>query len=106
MKNIESFLVCFSIADDYCDIVDGEEVDSLEYDESSPLQLFLVSNGLAEYTDRFLAEKIDLESLLILTDNDLISLGLPLGPRRKLTAAINNRKKALENPGEVLDSKL
>lgn len=81
-------------------------MDSLEYEESSPLQLFLISNGLVEYTDKFMAEKIDLESLLILTDEDLISLGLPLGPRRKLMAAVQNRKKALEEPGEVLDSQL
>ncbi|KAK6624327.1 hypothetical protein RUM44_011186 [Polyplax serrata] len=92
--------------DEFCDIPDADEVDSLEYEESSPLQLFLISNGLVEYTDKFMAEKIDLESLLILTDEDLISLGLPLGPRRKLMAAVQNRKKALEEPGEVLDSQL
>lgn len=96
----------YKILDEYCDIGDAGEVDSLEYEESTPLQLFLVSNGLGEYTDKFVAEKVDLESLLILTDEDLIGLGLPMGPRRKLMLAIKNRKKALEDPGSVLDSHL
>lgn len=80
--------------------------DSLDDDDWSPLQLFLVANGLGEYIGKFVAEKIDLESLVLLTDEDLSSLGLPLGPRRKLTIAIENRRKALAAPGQVHDSQL
>lgn len=62
--------------------------------------------GLAEYMPRFVEQKIDLETLMLLTDNDFKSLNLPLGPYRKLVNAVNERKSALENPGEVTDSKL
>ena len=88
-------------------VSDSEDSDSLEDDEQwSPLQLFLVANGLGEYTTRFVTEKIDIEALMLLTDEDLTSLGLPLGPRRKLTIAIENRRKVLSAPGQVQDSRL
>ncbi|KAJ8956701.1 hypothetical protein NQ318_014056 [Aromia moschata] len=51
-------------------------------------------------------QKIDLDTLVILTENDLKSLNLPLGPYRKLVNAISERRAALENPGEVTDSML
>ncbi|KAL0279463.1 UNVERIFIED_CONTAM: hypothetical protein PYX00_001012 [Menopon gallinae] len=91
----------------YEDGIDSlDEEDNENYDDSSPIQLFLISNGLGEYIDRFLVEKIDLESMLMLTEDDLKSMDIPLGPRRKLMAAIENRKKALQEPGQVQDSQL
>lgn len=41
----------------------------------SPLERFLVSAGVEEYTPRLLAQKIDLEAVLMLTDLDLMQLG-------------------------------
>lgn len=72
----------------------------------SPLQLFLMSAGLSEYVSCFVSEDIDLQALMLLTEDDLKSLGLAMGPRKKLLKAINDRKAALEDPGEVLDSRL
>lgn len=43
---------------------------------------------------------------MLLTEGDLKSLGLPLGPFRKLVIAIQERKNALANPGTISDSRL
>jgi hypothetical protein len=72
----------------------------------SPLQLFLMSVGLSEFISCFVNEQIDLQALMLLTEDDLKTLGLGMGPRKKLLKAINDRKAALEDPGEVSDSKL
>ena len=45
--------------------------------------------GLAEHAEIFRAEKIDAAVLPTLTDADLRELGLPLGDRKKLRAAID-----------------
>ena len=45
--------------------------------------------GLAEHAELFRAEKIDAAVLPTLTDADLRELGLPLGDRKKLRAAID-----------------
>ncbi|XP_069691328.1 pre-mRNA splicing regulator USH1G [Periplaneta americana] len=91
---------------------DDEDVESDEDDESrsppqwSPLQLFLMSAGLSEFVSCFVSEQIDLQALMLLTEDDLKTLGLGMGPRKKLLKAIEDRKAALEDPGEVSDSRL
>nr|CAD7588218.1 unnamed protein product [Timema genevievae] len=88
---------------------DQEDVDSddgTSDTEWSPLQLFLVSAGLGEYVPRFVSEEIDLEALVLLTDKDFDAMGIPIGPKRKLMAAVERRKAALADPGEVADSRL
>jgi Usher syndrome type-1G protein len=70
------------------------------------LHFFLAANGLNDFADLLVREKIDLDSLILLTEADLKNLGLPLGPRRKLLQAITERKSALEDPGELEDSHL
>lgn len=71
-----------------------------------PVILFLYANGLSEYVNMFKKEKIDLDALMLLNDDDLKSLGLPLGPRRKVLLAIQQRKTAFESPGDFKDTKL
>jgi class 3 adenylate cyclase/predicted ATPase len=44
--------------------------------------------GLAEYAERFADNKIDVSVLQHLTDQDLKDIGIPLGHRRKMLAAI------------------
>lgn len=73
---------------------------------NSALERFLAAWGLEEYTTKFMEEKIDLDALMMLTEADIKSLGLPLGHHRKLATAISERKSALQNPGEVKDSPL
>jgi hypothetical protein len=65
-----------------------------------------MSAGLSEYVNCFVSEQIDLQALMLLTEDDLKSLGLSMGPRKKLLKAISDRKTALQDPGEVSDSKL
>jgi class 3 adenylate cyclase/tetratricopeptide (TPR) repeat protein len=54
----------------------------------SEIESWLESIGASEYASRFVAEKIDLPTLQHLTEDDLKELGLPMGPRRKVLAAI------------------
>ena len=49
---------------------------------------FLRGIGLARYTATFQEEEIDMDALTHLSDRDLQSLGLPLGPRKKIMAAL------------------
>jgi class 3 adenylate cyclase len=49
---------------------------------------WLTHLGLAKYTNTFLANEVDLATLQHLSDSDLRELGLPVGARRKILAAI------------------
>ena len=44
--------------------------------------------GMSEYAQRFAENKIDVSVLPYLTDQDLKDIGVPLGHRRKMLAAI------------------
>jgi hypothetical protein len=44
--------------------------------------------GLGQYAQAFSDNAVGLADLRHLTDEDLASLGLPLGPRRRLQAAV------------------
>jgi class 3 adenylate cyclase len=52
------------------------------------IQEWLDGLGLAKYAEAFAENEIDFEVLGHLGENDLKELGLPLGPRKKLLAAI------------------
>ena len=49
---------------------------------------WLASLGLDKYIEAFSANEIDFDSLRHLSEDDLKELGLPIGPRRKVLAAI------------------
>ena len=46
--------------------------------------------GMSEYAERFSENKIDVSVLRHLTDQDLKDIGVPLGHRRKMLAAITS----------------
>ena len=50
---------------------------------------WLKTLGMSEYAERFADNKIDISVLPHLTDQDLKDIGVPLGHRRKMLAAIN-----------------
>ncbi|KAH8304517.1 hypothetical protein KR059_011681, partial [Drosophila kikkawai] len=88
------------------DIYSDEDDDDDRESAGSALQRFLAVWALEEYLPVFQKQEIDLETLMLLTEADLKSLGLPLGPFRKLTFAIQERRNALANPGPLVDSRL
>lgn len=51
----------------------------------------LTSLELGKHIDVFVENEIDLAAARLLTEQDLIDLGLPLGPRRKLVAALTEQ---------------
>ncbi len=55
---------------------------------SDRLRSFLETHGLADYLELFLKERIEPEDIPLLSDEDLVGLGLPLGPRRRLLRAV------------------
>jgi hypothetical protein len=54
----------------------------------STIAEWLVSLGMAEYSERFAEERIEIDVLSELTDQDLERLGIPLGHRRRMLKAI------------------
>eukprot|EP00931_Biecheleriopsis_adriatica_P105696 TRINITY_DN8023_c0_g1_i1.p1 TRINITY_DN8023_c0_g1~~TRINITY_DN8023_c0_g1_i1.p1 ORF type:complete len:415 (+),score=62.18 TRINITY_DN8023_c0_g1_i1:68-1312(+) len=62
-----------------------------KYDLDTPtnaLKEFLVALNAERFLPDFLKEDIDMESLLLLSEQDFISLGITMGPRRKIQAAL------------------
>ncbi|XP_074057162.1 ankyrin repeat and SAM domain-containing protein 4B [Macrotis lagotis] len=94
--------------EDEDDIPWNENEMEWEEDESdvTPLELFLMSQNLSEFIPIFMREQIDLESLLLCTDEDLQSIQMQLGPRKKILSAIGRRKQLLQNPGQMTDTSL
>ncbi|XP_028424105.1 Usher syndrome type-1G protein homolog isoform X3 [Perca flavescens] len=74
--------------------------------ESSPLETFLASQSLIEFMAIFRREKIDLEALLLCSDQDLASIHIPLGPRKKLLDACKKRLDTIDEPEAIEDTEL
>ncbi|CAG9856370.1 unnamed protein product [Phyllotreta striolata] len=90
-------------------VTDDELSDSGSSEDCNPnaaLERFLTAFGLSEYVPKFLEHKIDLDTLMILEESDIDKLKLPIGPHRVLVNAVQERRAALENPGEVNDTML
>ena len=62
---------------------------------SEAIAQFLQTIGLSKYMDVFAENEIDLEAAAYLSEDDLKELGLPMGPRRKLAAAIARLENAV-----------
>lgn len=74
--------------------------------ESSPLETFLASQSLSEFMQIFRREKIDLQALLLCSDQDLTSIHIPLGPRKKILDACKRRVDTLDEPEAIEDTEL
>ncbi|XP_053468957.1 ankyrin repeat and SAM domain-containing protein 4B [Ictalurus furcatus] len=81
-----------------------EEIGLDEDEETSPLHSFLTSVNLLDFALVFIREKLDLEALMLCSDDDLKSIRIQLGPRKKILEAIARRKAALEQPGVMKDT--
>ncbi|XP_037670539.1 ankyrin repeat and SAM domain-containing protein 4B [Choloepus didactylus] len=84
--------------------------DEVEWEEdmvdATPLEVFLQSHHLEEFIPIFVREQIDLEALLLCSDEDLRSIQMQLGPRKKVLNAIDRRKQVLQQPGQLVDTSL
>lgn len=74
--------------------------------ESSTLEVFLATQSLSEFFSILKREKIDLEALLLCSDNDLKSIHIPLGPRKKILDACKRRLETIEDPDTIEDTVL
>ena len=83
------------------------DTDSVTGENYTTLHMFLAAMGLSDWSSKFVKEKIDLEALMLLSESDLSeSLGMPLGSRKKLMKAIEDRRQAIDEPEELTDSRL
>ncbi|XP_031240462.1 ankyrin repeat and SAM domain-containing protein 4B [Mastomys coucha] len=74
--------------------------------DATPLEVFLQSQHLEEFLPIFRREQIDLEALLLCSDEDLQNIHMQLGPRKKVLSAIDKRKQVLQQPGQLVDTSL
>lgn len=79
-------------------------LDDDEDEETSPLDAFLSAISLPEFSPAFSREHLDLEALMLCSDEDLKGIRIQLGPRKKILEAVARRKNALETPGVMKDS--
>ena len=71
-------------------------------ENNSTLSTFLHSLDLTDSIQVLHKEKLDLEALALCSEQDLISIGLPLGPRKKILNAIKRRKQVIANPSKKM----
>lgn len=74
--------------------------------DATPLEVFLLSYHLQEFLPIFMREQIDLDALLLCSDEDLQSIHMQLGPRKKVLNAINRRKQVIQQSGQIVDTSL
>lgn len=72
----------------------------------SALETFLTAYDLRSCLPYLRQHQIDLNALLLLSENDLKDAGIPIGYCKKLLEAIELRKSAMRKAEEVKDSKL
>ncbi|XP_056144476.1 pre-mRNA splicing regulator USH1G isoform X2 [Lampris incognitus] len=74
--------------------------------ETSPLEVFLATQSMGEFISIFKRERIDLQALLLCSDQDLKSIHIPLGPRKKILDACQRRLETIEDPDCIEDTEL
>ncbi len=81
-----------------------EEIGLDEEEETSHLDSFLASIGLLDYGPVFTREHLDLDALMLCSDDDLKGIRIQLGPRKKILEVSARRKAVLEQPGVMKDT--
>uniref|UniRef100_A0AAR2M499 DDHD domain-containing protein n=1 Tax=Pygocentrus nattereri TaxID=42514 RepID=A0AAR2M499_PYGNA len=88
--------VMLRLLENKCGLFEGNE------EETADLSSVLEPLGLLEYLSTFEQEKIDVESLLMCTVDDLKEMGIPLGPRKKLSKFV--KEKAAKQAQEIKET--
>ncbi len=81
-----------------------EEIGLNEEEETSHLDSFLASIGLLDYCPVFTREHLDLDALMLCSDDDLKGIRIQLGPRKKILEASARRKVVLEQASVMKDT--
>nr|XP_020025441.1 SEC23-interacting protein isoform X2 [Castor canadensis] len=84
--------------DESCDL-------DVENEEVLTLQETLEALSLFDYVSTFEKEKIDMESLLMCTVDDLKEMGIPLGPRKKIANFVKLKAAKLEQKKAASEKK-
>lgn len=84
--------------DESCDL-------DVENEDILTLQATLEALSLSEYVSTFEKEKIDTESLLMCTVDDLKEMGIPLGPRKKIANFVKLKASKLEQKRKASEKK-
>ena len=71
---------------------------------SEGIRGWLEQHGLGKYAQGFEENEIGLADLSLLTDNDLREMGLPIGPRRRFLALVNDEAESVETDASVAES--
>lgn len=99
-----------SLQERHADEVPWEEVelglDDDDEPETSPLEVFLAAQSMSDLFLVFKREKIDLDALLLCSDQDLKSIHIPLGPRKKVLEACQKHLETIEDPECIEDTNL
>ncbi|XP_028741514.1 SEC23-interacting protein isoform X2 [Peromyscus leucopus] len=86
------------MSDESCDL-------DVENEEPLTLHRTLEALNLFDYISTFEKEKIDTESLLMCTVDDLKEMGIPLGPRKKITNFVKLKAAKLEQKKAASEKK-
>uniref|UniRef100_A0A672GVZ4 SEC23 interacting protein n=1 Tax=Salarias fasciatus TaxID=181472 RepID=A0A672GVZ4_SALFA len=78
-----------------------EEQPKEDGDDVQDLSAVLQHLGLSDYESTFDEEKIDIESFLMCTVDDLKEMGIPLGPRKKIAKFVKDRVAKQEKKEEL-----
>ena len=92
--------------DDDEDQVVHEELPPFSEADFAPVAIFLAGLGMEDWISVFKKEEIDIHALTLLQEEDLKSMGLALGPRKKVITAIEDRRKAMKEDQLIQDSQL
>ncbi|KAM6186741.1 SEC23-interacting protein [Rhynchocyon petersi] len=77
----------------------------VENEEVQTLQGTLEALSLSEYVSTFEKEKMDMESLLMCTIDDLKEMAIPLGPRKKIAHFVKHKAARLEQKKAASEKK-
>uniref|UniRef100_A0A8B9B948 SEC23-interacting protein n=1 Tax=Anser brachyrhynchus TaxID=132585 RepID=A0A8B9B948_9AVES len=84
----------------------GDDLCEPEIDDDVPtLQKTLEMLSLSDYASTFEKERIDMESLLMCTIDDLKEMGIPLGPRKKIANFVKDRAAKQEQKRAAAEKK-